>query len=417
MREWLRDIFSGRPVWMNVLMVFSAYMAFVYLPWDIFWKPVEQDREVWFGYMFSGWAAKLTALAHWFVYAAATYGFRRMRPWMPVASALYTAQIAFGMVVWAVLVWGGFLGWLAGLVAAVPFAVLTLALWSSDAFGRERVPMRERYGEWALVTGASAGIGAEFARALARQGLSCVLTARREDRLKELAQELESAHGVATRVVAADLSQPEGARQLLDALGELEIDVLVNNAGLGYAGRFDGQDTARLADMVRVNCLAPVELTSRLLPAMRERGSGAVIFTGSVAGRQPLPLHALYSATKAFDNYLGEALWMELRGTGVDVLVLEPGATETEFQQVAGEIAHPGEPPARVVEAALEALGSQPSVVSGWFNWLRANLATRLGSRPLVLHVAHQVMAEQTPPELRSIPTSADSTDSAGPYG
>ena len=103
MNDWLRDIFHGRPLWINALMVFCAYMAFVYLPWDLFWKPVSQDEEVWFGLLFTGWWAKLGALAHWFVYGAAVYGLRRRRPWMRIWGPLYAAQVAFGMLVWNVL--------------------------------------------------------------------------------------------------------------------------------------------------------------------------------------------------------------------------------------------------------------------------------------------------------------------------
>jgi len=401
MSDWLRDVFRGRPWWMNALMVFSAYMAFVYVPWDLFVKPVAQDEEVWFGILFEGWAAKLMALPHWFVYAAGAYGFRRMRPWVPTWSALYVAQVAFGMAVWSIAQIGGLTGWLLGLISAVPFALLANLLWGSGShFDGARPSLRDRYGEWALVTGASAGIGAEFARALAREGVSCVLCARREERLSALAAELERL-GVESRVVAADLATPEGRDRTLEAIEGLEIDILVNNAGVGYAGRFDLLEPKRLRAQVELNCLAPVVLTRQLVPAMRERGRGALIFSGSVAGRQPLPLHGVYSATKAFDLLLGESLFCELRDTGVDVVVLEPGSTETEFQGAAGELPHPGESPVAVVRVALEALGDQPSVVSGWWNWLRANLATRLLPRPMVLYVARDVMREQTPAEMR----------------
>jgi short-subunit dehydrogenase len=144
-----------------------------------------------------------------------------------------------------------------------------------------------------------------------------------------------------------------------------------------------------------------VVLTSKLLPRLLERGRAAILFTGSVAGRQPLPLHGVYSATKAFDLLFGESLCVELRDRGVDVLVLEPGSTATEFQQVAGEIAHPGESAARVVEVALDALGRQPSVIAGWWDWLRANAASRLAPRSLVAWAARDVTARQTPGEAR----------------
>jgi short-subunit dehydrogenase len=396
MREWLRTLFEGRPWWMNAVMVFSAYMAFVYLPWDFFVKPVAVDEEVWFGIRFHGWAAKFLEPFHWAVYAAGVYGFRRMKAWMWPWAAVYVGQVAFSMLVWPWIYVGGFLGFVLGIVSVVPFAALAWALWEArPLFQAQRRSLREHYGEWALVTGASSGLGVEFARALAREGISVVLTARREERLRELASELEKAHGVSTRVVAADLAEPRAAEQLAGAVRDLEIAMLVNNAGFGYAGRFEEQEPERLAEMVQLNCLAPVMLSAGLLPGMVARGRGAVVITGSAAGRQPLPLHGVYSATKAFDLLLGESLAVELRGRGIDVLVLEPGSTQTEFQQVAGEIAHAGEPPERVVKLAFEALGRQPAVMSGWFNWLRANIAARLLPRTLVAHLGEAYMAER----------------------
>jgi len=260
--------------------------------------------------------------------------------------------------------------------------------------------LRDRYGEWALVTGASAGLGTEFARALARDGVSVALTARRADRLQALAAELERSHGVRTQVVPVDLAANDGADLLATAVAGLPIGILVNNAGIGYAGRFDKLDAERLRRMVQLNCTAPVVLTSRLLPGMLQRGRGAVVVTGSIAGHQPLPLHGVYSATKAFDRFFGEALWADLRGTGVDVLVLEPGATATEFQVAAGEIAHEGDAPADVVAVALAALGKQPTVIAGWMNWVRAQ-ASRFLPSTVVMRVAGQITSAWTPADMR----------------
>jgi len=402
MGEWLRDIFRDRPWWMNAVMVFAAFMTFVYVPWDLFAKPLAVDEEVWFGVRFTGFAAKLAAIPHWFVYAAGLYGLRRMRPWMRPAATLYVAQVAFSMLVWNVWNLGGFLGWGVGVVAAAPFAALAALFWNAEeAFRHDRPGLRERYGDWALVTGASSGIGAEFARALAREGLSVVLAARREDRLRELAGEIEKYCGVATRVVGVDLSDRSGAETLARAVDDLEVGLLVNNAGAGAAGRFDRIEPERLADQVVLNCLAPVVLSRHLLPEMRRRGRGALVFTGSVAGHQPLPLHAVYGATKAFDLHLGEALWQESREAGIDVLVLEPATTETGFQEAAGELPHAGEPSGEVVRLALDALGRQPSVISGWLPWIRAQLAVRVAPRDLALFVARRVMERRVPPGMR----------------
>ncbi|MEE2662687.1 MAG: SDR family NAD(P)-dependent oxidoreductase [Myxococcota bacterium] len=402
MRDWFSDVFRGRPVWMNAALVFCAYMTFVYVPWDFLWKPAAHDQEVWFGIQFTGATAKLLEIPHWIVYALLTYGIRRMRPWAGTFAALYSAQIAIGMFVWnLVYLEGWLLPLFVGTIGAIPFALLAGAFWSAEEFRELRSNLRERYGEWGLVTGASSGIGMEFARALARDHVNLVLAARRDDRLRELATELEQDRSIQTRVVAVDLSTEAGADELADAVRDLQISILVNNAGAGYAGRFDLQDPVRVRQLITTNCVAPAVLTARLLPGMHARGSGAVVFTGSVAGRQPLPLHAVYSASKAFDNYLGEALYIEARGSGVDVLVVEPGSTATEFQSVAGENAHPGAPASRVVEIALDALGKQPSVVSGWLNYVRALLAERVPSRPLRLYLARDIMKQQTPSELR----------------
>jgi short-subunit dehydrogenase len=417
MREWLRHQLGRRPWWMNALMAFCAFMAFVYVPWDLMMKPTRFDDEVWFGVRFHGVWAKWLELPHWFVYAAGAYGFWRMRRWMWPWAAVYTAQVALSFLVFPVL-YGrggrlsafdviardGFESWLRGLdlgvlglglIPAALFALLARALWRSRArFQPRERTLRERYGDLAVVTGASSGIGAEFARALARDGVSLVLAARRAHKLEELATSLRAQHGVSVRCVECDLATDAGVRTLLAALAGLDVALLINNAGAGYVGRFHEQDAARLAAMVQLNCAAPVALTAALLPRLVARGRGAVIFTGSVSGSQPLPLHALYSATKVFDNFLGEALWGELQGTGVDVLSVLPGSTATEFAVAADELPHAGASPADVVADALAALGHQPSVIAGWFNWLRANAGMRLLPRSVLTLIAKRVIAK-----------------------
>jgi hypothetical protein len=387
---------------MNLLFFFCLYMAVVHTPLDLCCKPVAGDEEVWFGIVFRGWAAKLLALPHAAIYALGAYGFWRMRPWMWPWAAAYAAQVALSMLIWGIVNLEGLGGMLVALFSPFPFLGLAAALFlERERFEADPIPpVKERYGSWAVVTGASAGIGGEFARALARRGVSVVLAARRRERLDALAKELEEEHGVEARVVAVDLGEPGGADQLADAIADLDVGVLVNNAGSGHAGRFDRQETERLRAMVTLNCVTPVVLTSRLIGGMRMRGRGAVIVVGSVAGHQPIPLHGVYSATKAFDLYFGEALWAEMLGTGIDVLVVEPGPTATEFQEMAGEIAHAGEPASNVVRTALEALGRQPSVVSGWANYLRGHLA-RFFPRSIIPLVAGRVMAQWTPADRR----------------
>jgi short-subunit dehydrogenase len=386
-----------RPWWMNVLLFVCLYMALIAIPLDFLFTPAARDHQVWFGIVWRGWFAKLGEIAHWAVYAAGAYGFWHMRTWMWPWAAVYGAQVTFSMVVWFLVHRGGVRGVFAAVVALVFYGLITSLLWRARAlFHAVRRPLRARYGEWALVTGASAGIGAEFARALARDGMSVVLTARRADRLAALARELESAYAVKTRTVAVDLAAPDGPDQLLAAVADLHIAVLVANAGFGMAGRFASHDTEQLRQMIALNCTAPVVLTSRLLGAMQATGRGAILIVSSTAGHQSLPFNAVYGATKALDLQFGEALWAELQGTGIDVLVVQPGPTATEFQAVARETPHEGEPPAQVVGIALNALGHQPSVISGWFNWLRAQ-TIRLAPRSFVTLIAGRVMAQWAP--------------------
>jgi uncharacterized protein len=186
--------------------------------------------------------------------------------------------------------------------------------------------------ETALITGASSGIGEEFARQLAAMGYDVILVARRKERLEDLAEELSTqAH-----VVTCDLgSEAEKLPGKVAKLG-VDVDLLVNNAGFGLRGHFADLDAGREAEIVRVNCEAVVTLTHAFLPAMIERGQGGVITVASTAGMQPLPYETTYAASKAFAISFMEALSMELRGTGVKCLVVNPGPVKTEWQAVAG---------------------------------------------------------------------------------
>jgi short-subunit dehydrogenase len=188
-----------------------------------------------------------------------------------------------------------------------------------------------------LVTGASSGIGADIARELAGRGHGLTLVARREDRLRELAQELEGT-GVRVEVQGCDVTSADARAQLIGAIAEkgLAVEVLVNNAGYGSGGRFQDLDGEREVKMVQTNCEAVIAFCAEYVPQMVERGRGAILNVGSTAGYQPLPRQATYSASKAFVNSFTDALYADLGGTGVSATSLRPGPVDTEFGEQSG---------------------------------------------------------------------------------
>lgn len=229
--------------------------------------------------------------------------------------------------------------------------------------------MKEKYGNWALITGASSGIGEEFARRLAKEKMNLILLARRTDRLEKLSEELKKLHGIDTVVATVDLANDNFLDDLKKFVGDREIGILINNAGFGSNGEFKDNVPAHEAKMVKVNCIAPTILTHHFVLQMIERKRGAIIFLGSLVAFQPTPYMATYSATKVFNHYLGESLWYELRKHNIDVLSLNPGGTVTEFHTVANSVSGPmPRSPQQVVSSALNALGKKPSVVDGFYN-------------------------------------------------
>jgi short-subunit dehydrogenase len=233
-----------------------------------------------------------------------------------------------------------------------------------------------------LITGASAGLGAEFARQCRRRGDELVLVARRRDRLEALAAELGSCH-----VIAADLASPDSAAKLLAevaALG-LEIDTLINNAGFGAAGTFVEAPPERLLEMIDLNVRSLTELCRLVLPGMLERRRGAILNVASTAAFQAGPYSAVYYATKAYVLSFSEALYEESKGKGVHVTALCPGPTATEFFEVAGSpdgrLAKMATDPKAVVAAGLAGLArNKPIVVAGLMNKVGA-FSTRLMPR------------------------------------
>jgi short-subunit dehydrogenase len=242
----------------------------------------------------------------------------------------------------------------------------------------------------ALVTGASSGIGEEFARQLAGRGYDVILVARRADRLERIAAELPtSAH-----VIPCDLAtEADTLASKVAALG-LEVDLLVNNAGYGTFGRFIDIEEGRDAGQVRINCEAVVILTRAFLPGMVARGRGGIINVASNTAFQPIPYWAVYAASKAFVLHFTEALHVELRGTGVRCLALAPSAVETEWHDVAGveRIAVPGKiQPDSAVREALDGFEKDRRVLvpGGIARWMTR--AGALAPRSVQLRVLEKM--------------------------
>ena len=267
-----------------------------------------------------------------------------------------------------------------------------------------------------LVTGASSGIGASFARELAARGSNLVLVARRTDRLERLASELRNAHGTTVTVLAHDLASPTAGPELHASVGGagVRITALVNNAGFGTFGSFIDENPQRLANEIAVDVSAPVQLCAAFVPDLVAAGRGFVINVASMAAYTPTPHMAVYGATKAFVLSFTESLWAELRGSGVTVFALSPGATSTEFNAVVGtDDATAGasmRTPEDVVATALAHLERHdpgPSVIDGVVNRMSAVLGRRLMSRRATVTLMYRL----TDPARRAATRSAPSDE------
>ena len=256
-------------------------------------------------------------------------------------------------------------------------------------------PERSWSGKWALVTGASAGIGKALAEELARGGTNLVLTARRRERLEELARNLAAQNKVEVRVFVADLAVPDGPETIFEfttAQG-IEVELLINNAGFGVYGEFADRDARRLTEMVQVNCIAAVHLTRLYLPRMVAQGHGDVMILASTAAFQAVPFISTYAATKAFDLLFAEGLAEEVKPHGVRVCALCPGSTESEFAEVAGQThltfsKNRRETAEKVARTGLRALAAGKSyVISGVGNYFGVQ-GQRLVPRRFVTRVA-----------------------------
>lgn len=260
----------------------------------------------------------------------------------------------------------------------------------------------------ALITGASFGIGEAFAKVLAEHNTDLVLVARSREKLERLAQQLRDRHSVRVEVIVQDLIEPEAASKVFNAVQRLgiEIDTLVNNAGFGSYGPFTENSRVKQLDIVRLNILALVDLTHHFLAPMQQRGGGQILNISSITAFQPMPYFAVYGATKAFILSFSEALWAENRDTGVKILAVCAGPTQTEFFEVAGfnpfknhqEAQKESVSPELVARQSLEALArGNSSVVTGEAsNHLIANLPRFLPRSMVVKVIEKQFRPDRT---------------------
>src|SRR5436309_12668918 len=254
--------------------------------------------------------------------------------------------------------------------------------------------MKDWRGKWALITGASAGIGVALAEELASGGTNLVLTARRKDRLAELARRLTPTHKINSELFPADLADSNAPAMIFSFAREkgIEIDLLINNAGFGQYGEFPSIEKQRLLDMVQVNCHAVVHLTCLYLPEMIARRRGDILILASTASFQAVPYISTYASPKAFDSLFAEGLAEEVKPYGIRVCALCPGSTESEFHVVAGQeklaSMRKRESAEKVARTGLAALAAgKSSVISGFQNFVGAQ-SQRLVPRRMVTRIA-----------------------------
>ncbi len=255
---------------------------------------------------------------------------------------------------------------------------------------------------YAVVTGASRGIGAEYARALAARGHDVLLVARDKDRLERLAADLAVRYGVEAGWEIMDLAEPEAGHRLYAAARahRAHVDVLVNNAGFGLYGSFVDMPSPKLQEMLRLHINTIVESVRLFLPGMLERGSGTIINVSSIAGLMPIPYLAQYGATKSFLVSFTEALAQEVRGSGVRIQACCPGSTDTDFHTTAGYV--PKDPvridsAAEVVSASLAALSRGPVTVTVGARGRLLAALSRWGPRRFLLRTTALFMKPRRP--------------------
>lgn len=248
----------------------------------------------------------------------------------------------------------------------------------------------EKYGPWALVTGASSGIGKSFCYYLASQGFHLVIVARRRERLETIADDLQKTYKVQVVVVEADLSRDDFLVPLQQATQDIDIGLLVNCAGFAVTGEFISHDVSVDVDLLHLNCRAPLILSHYFGKKMAVRKKGGIINIASASAYLPIPFWSSYSASKVFLLNFSEALWFEMKKYKVDVIAVCPPSTETEFLSIA-KINMPGIPPERVVATSVKYLGKKLSVTVG--SGLAMSMALmKLFSRKVVVLMASKII-------------------------
>lgn len=252
-----------------------------------------------------------------------------------------------------------------------------------------------KYGPWAVVTGASSGIGEEFCKQLAALKFNLVLIARRTERLQRLGSALADAHSIQTKIISVDLASNDFLQRVATETESLDVGLLVNNAGFALTGRFLDHKLEDELALLYVNCRAPLMLAHHFGGKMAQQRRGGIINVSSAAAFMPLPFWTHYSASKIYSLYFSEGLWFELKKNGVDVLALCPGSTRTEFATIAGTSMQ-GMQVEPVVQLAIKSLGRKISVISGVGNALAA-VFSRVISRKRAVLIGSMVIGDRTP--------------------
>lgn len=259
----------------------------------------------------------------------------------------------------------------------------------------EKKRLRNRYGSWAVVTGASSGIGRELAKQLASAGFGLVLVARREAVLAEVARELQQSYQTEVRLVLADLAGPAGVAALVKATESLGVGLLVASAGFGTSGQLVDAGLKAEVDMLRVNCEALLRLTHEFGRRFAGQGRGGLILLSSMVAFQGVPFAAHYAATKAYVQTLAEGLSRELKPAGVDVLAAAPGPVRSGFGSRANMRMDMALEPEQVGVPILKALGRQMTVLPGWLTKLLV-YSLQLVPRSIKVRIMEQVMGGMT---------------------